>query len=156
MPRITDFQVTKKPEHPVLFIRSITSVQNLPNIIGGGFMKVGGYIESLGEIPADIPYLKYPQFERITEDKVDVEVCFDTTKLLPEKDDIKSVMIPETKLVSCMYRGIYEDMAPVYMEMIDWIKNNGYEFIGDSFEYYYNGENFPTEDLLTKIVMPVR
>jgi len=156
MPRITDFQLTKKPEHPVLFIRSTTSVQNLPNIIGGGFMKIGGYIESMGEIPADIPYLKYPQFEQIKEDKVDVEVYFDTAILLPEKDDIKSVMVPETKLISCMYRGDYEEMAPVYLEMIQWIKDNGYEFIGDSYEYYYNGENFPPEDMLTKIVMPVK
>lgn len=156
MPRITDFQVIKKPEHPVLFIRSTTNMQGLSDIIGGGFMKISNYIESLGEIPADIPYLKYPQFEKLTEENIDVEIYFDTTRSLPEKDDIKSQMMPENKLVCCIYRGAYEDMAPVYQEMMEWIKNNGYEFIGDSYECYYNNENSPTEDLLTKIIMPVR
>lgn len=156
MPRITDFQVTLKPEHPALFIRSTTSVQSLPQIIGEGFTKVGRYIESLGEIPTDIPYLKYLQFEEITENNINVEIYFDTPRLLPDKEDIKSIMIPEIKLVSCMYRGDYNDMAPVYNEMIEWIKNNGYELVGDSFEYYYNGENFPIEEMLTKVVMPIK
>ena len=46
-------------------------------------------------------------------------------------------------------------MAPVYGEMMKWMEDNGYKKNDTSFECYYNEPDTSTENLLTKIVMPL-
>lgn len=55
-----------------------------------------------------------------------------------------------------MHRGPYNDMEPIYAEMAKWIENHGYQSTGTSYEYYYNGPEFPVSELLTKIILPIK
>jgi effector-binding domain-containing protein len=55
-----------------------------------------------------------------------------------------------------MYRGAYNDMAPVYTEMAEWIEKNGLVASGTAYEYYYNGPESPEDELLIKVVFPVK
>jgi len=87
---------------------------------------------------------------------LDVEMGFPVAKPLPGRGDIRQGSIPAGKSIFCMYRGAYAGMAPVYEEMAKWIADNGFEPVGTSYEYYYNDPSFPEDELLTKIVMPLK
>jgi len=156
MPRMSDNAFLKKREQPVLYIRKETDMQGLSDVIGGGFMKIGAYLKELGELPADLPFLLYEDFDHMTEDHIVTEVVFAVSRLLPEKGDIKSKILPEMKVVSAYFRGDYNDMPPLYQDMMKWAKDQNLELTGDSFEYYVNGPNYPSEEMLTKVEMPVR
>ena len=59
------------------------------------------------------------------------------------------------KIVSCLHRGTYKELAALYNEMMEWIKNNGYKPSGTSIEYYYSNPNVPEEEQVTRIEMPL-
>jgi len=155
MPRVTDFQVLKWVEHPVLSIRLQTSVPELPKVIGQSFQKLGTYAEEAGEVPTDLPFVAYHNVSELNEDNVTVEFGFPVSKVLPEKDGMKTIIQPETLIVFCMYRGEYGKMESVYNEMMEWINTHGYKAKDVSYEYYYNGPEFPEEEMLTRVLFPV-
>ena len=105
MPRISDIQLLHQVEQPVLQIETRTSMQGLAQVIGGSFMKIAAYLEELGELMTDIPFVCYPGFDSMDENNIHVIIGFPVARPLPAKDDIKSVIIPEGKIIFCMYRG---------------------------------------------------
>ena len=153
MPRITDFVVVRTPTQPTLTIRTHTSVDKLPQLIGASYASIAQYLEELGEIVADVPFVGYYNMDM---QNLDVEIGFPVSKALPGKGNIKASEIPEEKVVFCMYLGSYSEMEPVYTEMMKWIDDNGYQPLGSAYEQYYNGPEQPENELLTKIVMPIK
>ena len=45
-----------------------------------------------------------------------------SSKELQGEWDIRSITIPERKIVSCLHRGTYSELAVLYNEMMEWIK----------------------------------
>ena len=78
-----------------------------------------------------------------------------SSKELQGEGDIRSITIPERKIVSCLHRGTYSELAVLYNEMMEWIKTNGYKLSGTSIEYYYSNPNVPEEEQVTRIEMPL-
>jgi len=152
---MSDNALLKKREQPVLYIRSETNMEGLSEVIGGGFMKLGAYLEELGEISSDTPYLLYEDFDNMTDDHIVAEVVLAVPRLLPGKGEIQSKMLPETKVIFAYYKGDYNDMPPFYLEMMKWAKDQSLELTGDSHEYYLNGPGYPMEEMLTRVEMPV-
>ena len=153
MPRITKFEILHKTEQPTISIRAKTSVNKMPQLIGESYGKMEAYLKEAGEYMSDIPYVAYFNMDM---QNLDVEIGFPVPKVLPGKDDIKAGTIPESRVVFCMYRGAYTDMEPTYSEMAKWITENGLTPTGTAYEYYYNSpEDFPVDEMLTMIVMPI-
>lgn len=155
MPRMSENMLLSKREQPVLYIRRETNLEGLFEVIGGGFMKIGSYLEEIGEQPLDTPFLLYENFDSFTDERIVAEVVFAVSRLLPEKGEIKSRILPAMQVVSAYYRGDYNEMAPFYQEMMQWAKDKGLALTGDSHEYYLNGPDYPMEEMLTKVEMPV-
>ncbi|WP_322787253.1 GyrI-like domain-containing protein [Peptoclostridium acidaminophilum] len=143
----------KQNEQPTLVIRVRTKVENLPCLIAESYGKLCAYMEELGEIVSDLPFVAYHNMDM---QDLDVEIGFPVANPLPGKGDIKPGTIPEGTRIFCMYRGPYEEMAPIYEEMQKWMYENGYASAGPVYENYYNGTDFPAHELLTRIVMMVR
>jgi len=156
MPRITDFILIKHIGQPVLVIRKKTNVTEIPQVLGSAFSQIGSYIEELGEISTDVPYIGYHDFRNLNENNIDMEIGFPIAKKLPSKGDIQFKIMPEGKSVFCIFRGDYNDLGPVYDEMMEWIKNKGFEIAGDCYETYLNGPPFPEEEMLTKVTIPLK
>ena len=78
-----------------------------------------------------------------------------SSRELQGEGDIRSITIPERKIVSCLHRGTYNELAVLYNEMMEWIKTNGYKLSGTSIEYYYSNPNVPEEEQVTRIEMPL-
>ena len=152
MPRISDIEILYKNERPALSIRANTKVESLPALIGQSYGKMAAYLKELDEYLADVPYVAYHNMDM---QNLDVEIGFPVAKALPGKDDIQSGAIPAGKVIFCMYRGAYQEMAPTYNEMQKWIEDNGVKPAGAAYEHYYNGPGFPESEMLTMIVMPI-
>lgn len=153
MPKVSSIEILKQQKQPTLFVRTRTKVENLPMLIGQSYGRMGSYLQELGEFMTDVPYVAYHNMDM---QNLDVEIGFPVFKSLPERDDMKSGLIEEGKVVFCMYRGPYDEMGPVYEEMTRWIEDHNYEAAGTSYEYYYNGPGFPESEFLTKIIMPLK
>lgn len=148
------FQLVEQTAQPVLSVRTKTSVDNLPQIIGKAYQDVMDYLNEIGEVPAEAPFCAYYNLDM---ENLDVEMGFPVSKNLPGKNHVISNEIPAGKQVSCMYKGPYKEMEGPYDAMSQWIKDHGYEPTGVSYEYYYNNPaEVPESELLTKIVFPVK
>jgi len=155
MTKISEIMLLQQVEQPALVIESVTDMKGLPQAIGEGFMKIGNYLQQVGETPTDIPFVAYPNYENMSENRILVKVGFKIARHLTGKDDIKSVVLPTGKIVSCLYRGSYAELASLYNEMSGWIKANGFKSKGTSVEYYYTGPDVPEMEQVTRIEMPL-
>ncbi|MBF0651605.1 GyrI-like domain-containing protein [Dysgonomonas sp. GY75] len=156
MPRMSNVELLRQREQPILCIKVKTNLGELPSIIGRSFARMAAYLKELGEQMTDVPFVAFPDYENMDEDNMLIQVGFPVSKKLPEKEDIKPDVIPEGKIAFCMYRGSYAELMPVYEDMIKWIKENGFESAGISYEYYYNGIEYPESEYLTKIVIALK
>ncbi len=148
MPRISPIEKLRLPQQPVLCISQQTTPEKLPEVIGRGYARLTEHLRNVQGHLADVPFVTYCQSletaqqatEQICPASLLVELCFP----LPARD-----------VAFCMVLGAYESIAPVYEEMAAWIQAHGYAPPRASCEYYYNGQEYPEEQRLTKLVMPL-
>lgn len=153
MPRITNIKLFRRLEqHTLSLSYDRLSISELQQKIPPTYASLKAYLGELGEVMVGNPYAAY---HRIEEGEFTVEIGFLVAQPLPGKGDIVTGVIPESLVVSCMFLGPYNGMTPVYREMETWINDHNLHICGSAYEYYYNGRNFPPENYLTKIVMPV-
>lgn len=153
MPRVTDIMLMQQMEQPTLTIRTRAAVQSLPQVIGQSYGLIAQYLAELNELVADVPFVCYHNLDM---QNLDVEIGFPVPAALPAKGSVQPGRIPAGLTVSCVHRGPYAAMAPVYEEMSDWIDKNGFAATNIVYECYLNGPEFSQDELLTRIVMPVR
>jgi len=153
MPRVSNIELLKQNEQPSLVIRVRTKVDDLPKIIGESYGRLCAYLGELGEIVSDLPFIAYHNMDM---QDLDVEIGFPVADPLPGKGGIEPGTIPGGTRIFCIYRGPYQEMTPAYMDMQKWMGDNGYAPAGPVYENYFNGPEFPADELLTRIVMMVR
>ncbi|HCP15439.1 MAG TPA: AraC family transcriptional regulator [Peptococcaceae bacterium] len=149
------WQIELKPQafQPTLSIRIRTKAENLPDRIGESYMKINAYLEEIGEKIAGVPFTAYYNMDM---KDLDVEIGFPVEKPLPGKGDIQPGTIPEGFIVSCMFKGHYSGMEPMYKEMFQWIADHDCVPTGVCYEYYYNSPmEVPESELLTRVDMVV-
>jgi len=156
MPRISNIEMLKQREQAILFVRKRINMKDMPVFIGGSFSQMGEYLKEHNEMLTDNPFVAYFGYENLDENDAEVMVAFPISTLLPEKGDIGSIILPEGKILFCYFRGDYQGMIPVYEEMAQYINNNRLESAGVAYEYYYNGQDYPLEEMLTKVVIPLK
>lgn len=147
-------ELTDQPSQHVLSIRTRTSVENLPEEIGKAYNSIMQYLKEIGSEPSDVPFVAYYNLDM---ENLDVEMGFPVSKPMAGKGNIESSEIPAGKQISCMFKGPYKDMEAPYNEMMQWIKENEYTAKGVAYEFYYNSPmDVPENELLTKIVFPLK
>ena len=92
--------------------------------------------------------------ESMSED-IHMVIGFKSAKVLCGKGNIRAITIPGRKIVSCLHKGNYTELASLYREMQEWIATKGYKSSGASIEYYYSKPGTSEEELVTKVEMPV-
>ena len=153
MPRISSIEMLKTPDQPALSIRTRTTVDQLPILIGQGYGRMAAYLASLGEHPSSVPFVAYHNMDM---SDLDVELGFPIASPLPGNGDIICSSVPGGLRVFCMYLGPYSQIGPLYNELAAWITSNGLTQTGAACEYYFNVPDCPEEQLLTQVVMPVK
>ncbi|MCD7901252.1 MAG: GyrI-like domain-containing protein [Bacteroides sp.] len=155
MAKITEIMLFQQVEKAALTIKVKTDMKNFGPLIGEGFLKLGTYLEELGEVMTDIPFVEYIDYETMNEDVIRMSIGVYVRKPLPGKGEIQSEAIPERKFVGCLHRGNYNALAELYKEMIAWIKEKGYTPNRNCIEHYYTGPEVPEEEHVTRVIMPL-
>ena len=146
-------ELKERKSQPVLSVRLITTLEELPNVIGENFHKIAAYMNGLGEEPVEVPFTAYHNLDM---QHLDVEIGFPVSKVLPGKNAIKAGELPESLVVSYMYKGPYSGMEKVYDEIFRWMEDNSYRPAGVYYEYYFNSPDEVEEsELMTYIEIPV-
>lgn len=155
MAKISDITLFQQSEQTALVVEVQTDMSGMAKAIGDNFLKIDSLLKEQGAITTDMPFVEYPNFETLTEEHIKMVIGFKTSEELRGKEDIKSILIPARKTVSCLHRGTYNELAALYNEMLEWIKSNGYQAFGSSIEYYYSKPNIPESEQVTRIEMPL-
>jgi effector-binding domain-containing protein len=143
-------EVREQPAQPTLAVRTRTSVQELPQVMGQTYGIIAQYLGELGEQPAGPPFAIYHNDDM---QDLDVEIGFPVARELPGEGDIQASEIPGGKRATCLYVGPYEEIEQPYNALGQWMGEHGYEASGVAYEMYLNdpGET-PPEELQTQIV----
>lgn len=155
MAKISEIMLLQQPEQPALAIEVQTDMKGMPQAIGENFVRIDTLFKEQGEVTTDIPFVEYPDFESLTEDHIRMIIGLKSSRTLQGTGNIKSVIIPARRIVSCLHKGNYNELAQLYNEMDEWIKTNGYKASGTSIEYYYSNPDVPEEEHVTRVEMPL-
>jgi effector-binding domain-containing protein len=142
-------EVINPAAQPSLTIRTRTSVQNLPQVLGQGYQEIIEHLVRQGQEPAGPPFVAYYNMDM---ENLDIELGLTTKSKLEGKGEIKSGVIPAGSYSTCIYTGPYPEMAQAYAQLTSWTQEQGLQPSGVVYEFYLNdpGET-PPEDLQTQI-----
>lgn len=156
MAKLTDIMLLQQTEQSALVIEHLADINTFGPLIGKGFMRIGGYLDELGVITTDIPFVEYPAYAEMDVNGIRMSIGMYTPQALPAKDEMKSIVIPGRKIAVCLHKGTYNELAELYNEMEQWVREKGYEPSGTSIEHYYTGPEVPEPEHITRVVMPVK
>ena len=146
-------EILEKTQQPILSIRSRTSVQDLPKVIGAVYGRLGAYLSEIGEYPVGAPFAAYYNMDM---HDLDVEIGFPVARMLPASGEIQSSEIPAGEYATCHYTGTYQDIGPAYEALTQFIQQRARQPSGVAYEYYLNDPTeTPPEELQTSIVFPL-
>ena len=142
-------EVKEQAAQPVLSIRTRTSVQDIPQVLGKAYGAIAQYLGELGEQPAGPPFTAYYNMDM---QNLDIECGFPVSRRLAGKNEIQASEIPSGKVATCLYTGPYSEMEPAYDALSRWIEDNGYEATGVVCEMYWSDpDKTPPQELKTQI-----
>ena len=150
---ISKINLLEQPEQHVLSIRSTIHFDHYPNVAKNAYKDILEYAERNGLLLSSGPFVCYHNVDLAN---LDVEMGFPIAKPVSGNDVITGYTIPVQKVVSGMFLGAYEDTDPLMIEIMQWIKENGYEQQGKIYNYYLNDNDRKASELLTQIVVPIK
>ena len=151
-----DFQceIKEQAAQPSLSVRTRTSIDGLPQLLGESYGKIAGYLAELGEGPAGAPFAAYYNMDM---QDLDVEIGFPVTVPISSKGDIQASQVPGGKLAFALHTGPYSEIGPDYDALTQFAKEQGYKPTGVAYEFYLNDPSeTPQEKLQTQIVFPLK
>ncbi len=87
----------------------------------------------------------------------DLELGFPAAGDVPEKDGMYITKTYEGRAVEATHKGSYHTMETTYAAIMRYIQENALEMTGEYYEWYLNDpDNTPEEELLTRVVYPVK
>ena len=151
-----DFQCEIKEQNAqsTLSIRARTPIDGLPQLLGESYGKIAGYLAELGEQPTGAPFAAYYNIDM---QDLDVEIGFPVSNALAGEDNIQASEVPGGNLAFAIHIGPYGEIGSAYEALTQFVKEQGYESTGISFEFYLNDPEMTSQDQLqTRIVFPLK
>ena len=150
MAKISEIMLLQQPEQPALAIEVQTNMKGMSQAIGENFVRIDSLFKKQGEVTTDIPFVEYPDFESLTEDRIEMIIGLKSSKPLQGDEKIQSVILPARRIVVCLHRGNYNELAQLYNEMTEWIKTNGYKYVDEDREggIFETGTNQDIDDII--------
>lgn len=147
----------EKPVQNIISITKTLPVAELPNFIGPTFMELAHYISQQNGQIVSTPFVAYHDLLANGETKdgqVTAEIGFPVAELLPETTVIRAYQLPSYLALTVLYVGRYEEVTPVYRQLLNEIKNLGGHYTNKAYEYYLSDEEVPPELQETIIEVP--
>jgi effector-binding domain-containing protein len=147
-------ELKEQTPQPVVSKRFRAPVEKLPEILGETYQAVIQFLTKSGEQAAGPAFATYYNMDMAD---LDVEAGFIVAHELPGEGEILSGQIPGGRMAACLHTGPYSEMEPTYDALSKWIKEQGHEVTGVTYELYLNGPpDTPPEEYQTQILMPLK
>ena len=146
-------ELKQLPAQPALTVRTRAAVQDLPQLFGKTYGAIMQYLVELGEQPAGMPFAAYHNLDM---QNLDVEIGFPVARKIAGKGEIRASEFPGGRLASVLHVGPYDQCAPAYDALTQWIKDHGYAATGVAYEIYFSPPETPPQEIRTEIVFPLK
>lgn len=156
MPQVSDIRLMVRAEQPVLSARMKASYKDMERLFAEKREVALSLLRPTGVYMTDVPFIIYYDYLDLDIHNLDIEICFPLSTWMEGNESLQSRIIPEAKVVHCLFKGDYDEMDYLYGEMTAWIMQKGYEPEGMAYEFYYKKKEQTYEERLTKIVLPVK
>jgi len=131
------------------------------NQIPEGYGQLYGWVGHYGLQPAGMPaaiYLTIPDVtpEAEAEWELWAPIAGGAGDVGPDEQGFGVKRIEPETVASAMFKGPYDQIAPVYEQLDAWVAENGYSVVGPPREIYHSDpDEVPPEEYLTEVQMPV-
>jgi effector-binding domain-containing protein len=157
-------EIFEQQAQPVLSVRTVTSAENLPNVLGQIYPAIIEHMDDLNERPAGEPFVAYHNMnlkeidlQAVDLQNLNLEIGFPVQRTLPGKETIKPSEMPAGNYISCLHVGPYPDMVLTYKFIQDFISKNNLQPADIVYEFYLNSpEEVPQDELKTQILLPLQ
>ena len=147
-------ELVERPLQPTLYIRTRTTVQELPQRLGQAYGAIAQYLAELGETPAGPPYAGYYNMDM---QDLDVEMGMPVSRALAGKGEIKAGQLPMGQAATTVHVGPYDAIEPAYNALMGWMAEQGHQGAGVAYELYLNDPaQTPPDQLRTQIIFPLK
>lgn len=154
MARISSISIKQEPEHYILTIRKTINFMNeYSDFAEQSLAKTNEYINILSLFPAGGPIV---YFHNTDLEKLDVEIGWQITQHVKNKNDMLCQLVPSRKVVTAIDLGPYEEQDPTLIDIFEWIKINALEPKGPICYYYLNDTKRPASEYLTQMLLPIQ
>lgn len=144
------------PERKIVSLRGVLSAFQEEGVL---WERLHMLCEKYGVQLADTPY----SFARtnsvdFAHERIDTEVWLQVEKLMPDVDELKFRVLPETDVAAIAYRGEYQKIGEISRYIYRWANENNYQISGKSFQTYYvspAAEGDPN-NYVTEVCFPVK
>lgn len=140
-------------DQPVLSIRTRTSVEALPAMIGPAYGKIMARMSELAVEATGSPFVAYYNLDM---QDLDVEFGFPVAEKLEGQGEIHPGSIPGGWKATTTHVGPYQELASAYDKLNQFVKAQGKEPTGVAYEYYLDPPDVPQEKTRTIIVFPLK
>lgn len=135
---------------PTICVRTTTSVDHLPMVLGQAMGAMGAYMEQAGVQPAGVPYVAYFNMDM---QNLNVEIGFPLAEPLEGAGALLPGILPEADVAVTMHAGPYTELGAAYEALTEYVQSKNRLPTGIVYEFYYNSpEEVKPEQLLTQIV----
>ena len=139
---------------PTLSIRTRTSVEKLPQVMGDAYGAIARHLASQGEEPGGAPFALYYNMDM---QDLDIEIGFPVEKVIAGKGTIQPSQIPAGKYAAVLHKGPYTDLRLAYGALTQFITDQGLKPSGLAYEFYLNDPTETTpEELKTQIIFQLK
>ncbi|MDL2248693.1 GyrI-like domain-containing protein [Tyzzerella sp. OttesenSCG-928-J15] len=154
MARISNIEIKQVPAHYTLTIRkTIDFMKDYSDFAGEVLLLTGNYLKEIGAYPMSGPIVYFHNQEL---ENLDVEMGWQIAEEIDSKNNMLCSMIPTRKIVSAIDLGPYEEQDPTFIDIFEWIKDNGYESQGPICYCYLNDTERPEAEYLTLMSIPIK
>lgn len=89
---------------------------------------------------------------------VDVEIQISVKGTYENTEHVIFKTVPEVEIASAVYKGSYDQITDVNLEVANWVRDNEYEFNGPMFCIYHvsPAQTQNPEELVTEVCYPVK
>jgi len=121
-----------------------------------GYQKLWTYLAKCGKQMAGAPYCKYTNGSENFM-KFDIELGIPVNEHLPDQGEIYMSKTCTGKAITTIHKGAYRDIEKTYTPMMQYLAENKLESTGVYYDYYLNNPaDTPENELLTKVVFPIK
>jgi effector-binding domain-containing protein len=152
----SEFLVKEIDAQKTLVIKANVPSSEIGTKMGEMYGALYAYLQTKGIAPAGAPFAVYYSFD--PSGMTEFEAGIPVAEKVEGNENISAKEFPVMKVVSTLYSGAYENMAPVYESLMKYMTDNKLESAGTSWEVYLTDPSLvkdPSENK-TLIYFPVK